>query len=102
MARAFRASASARVVVIPAACNWRTTGSTLPAKPSAADRVASAHFACATARTVSFCAMPGPWGCQERAGAAALFDHLVSAGEQCRRHRESDRLGDLEVEHEVE
>ena len=32
----------------------------------------------------------------------ALFDHLVGDGEQCRRNFEPERLGGLEIEHELE
>ncbi len=31
-----------------------------------------------------------------------LFDHLVGAGDERRRHSEAERLGGLEVDHELE
>jgi len=33
---------------------------------------------------------------------ARLFDHLVGAGEQCRRHGQTQRLRGLEVEYQLE
>jgi hypothetical protein len=50
--RAFRASATARVVVRPPACIWRTIGSTLAAKESAASLLAAWPIAAASARLV--------------------------------------------------
>jgi hypothetical protein len=32
---------------------------------------------------------------------ASLFDHLVGARKQCWRHGEAERLGGLEVDHQV-
>ena len=32
----------------------------------------------------------------------ALFDHLIGGGEQCGRHVEAERLGSLEVDHQLE
>ena len=37
--------------------------------------------------------------CQKR--TSALFDHLVGAGEQRRRHGEAERLGGLEIDHQL-
>ena len=37
-----------------------------------------------------------------RRSTASLFDHLVGGGEQRRRHVDTKRLGDLEVEYELE
>src|SRR5258708_34032244 len=38
----------------------------------------------------------------KRGKTVALFDHLVGAGAQRRRHLEAERLGGLEVGHELE
>ena len=37
-----------------------------------------------------------------RSNRLQLFDHLVSAGDQDRRHVEAQRLGRLEIDHELE
>ena len=50
--RSFNAAAMARNVVAPAACIWRTIGSTLAAKASAASRFAATPLACASGRLV--------------------------------------------------
>jgi hypothetical protein len=50
----FNALAIARNVVAPAACIWRTIGSTLAAKASAASRFAATPLACASGKFVRF------------------------------------------------
>ena len=52
--RSFNAVAIARNLVAPAACIWRTIGSTLAAKASAASLFAATPLACASGRLVRF------------------------------------------------
>jgi hypothetical protein len=50
----------------------------------------------------------GPWlksantGCEQSQQTASLFDHLIGAGKQHRRHLQAERLGGLQVEDEFE
>ena len=39
--------------------------------------------------------------CQKRTSARQLFDHLVGSGQQTG-HRDAERLGGLEVDHQLE
>jgi hypothetical protein len=34
-----------------------------------------------------------------RSKLTSLFDHLIGAGEQCRRHGDAERPGGLEIDH---
>ena len=70
--RSFDALATERNVVAPAACIWRTIGSTLAAKASAASRLAATPLACASGRLVRF-----PRTSRDRRQSFATWAHLA-------------------------
>src|SRR3974390_2454366 len=41
-------------------------------------------------------------GCEQSQQTSSLFDHLVGGGEQRWRHGQAERLGGLEVDHQLE
>ena len=44
--------------------------------------------------------MPKP-AVSNRSKATCLFDHLVDTGEQCIWHRQTERLGSFEIDHQL-
>jgi hypothetical protein len=70
--RSFNALATERNVVAPAACIWRTIGSTLAAKASAASRLAARPLACASGRLVRF-----PRTSRDRRQSFATWAHIA-------------------------
>ena len=49
----------------------------------------------------SSCPLWANSGLMQRSKKRSLFDHLIGAGEQRRRHREAECLGSFEVDHQL-